>query len=286
MGAHRLVFGAVGFASLIGIAVACGDGGSAGGVEAPDGAPPTTGSTCPCAVGGITISCGGAQCVQGKGYRCAVDGPHEDDALCDAGASTTGGCTPSRSCASELARCGSVDDGCGSSLACGTCPAGQGCTAALGGGAGSDAWRCFTKAANVVVFGAVEGGTFTIDVDEDIPELAVAVVSRAPATVAITGPFAANVVVAYAVGSAASSFSGVASWLAAAAPGSDADGGASPIACEEPADGGVDAGAPCSTPADVSVFFAERLGGTVVFNRCQGAPFDGTLKVSDHGACP
>src|SRR5207247_9053579 len=55
------------------------------------------------------------------------------------------GCTPSVKCADKGAECGSIDDGCGGALACGTCTADQSCTANkcvangadLGGGGGT-----------------------------------------------------------------------------------------------------------------------------------------------------
>lgn len=271
----RAAFAVLGFATALVIGIACSDNTTTGdGVEEPDGAPPTTGSSCPCTIGEFTISCGGAQCIAGKGYRCADDGAHEDDSLCDAGGTSgTNGCMPTRSCTSVPAQCGTVDDGCGSSLDCSTCPATQLCTQALVvDGGGADSWKCFAKPANVAVFGAAQGGTFTLAVDENLPNLAIAIASPAPVHVTITGAFAANVALVYVAGNTSSTVSGAASFVTAS------------TLCEEPTDAGVDAGV-CSPSTDVSTFFATKLGGTVVFNRCQADAFSGTLNVSDHGSC-
>ena len=64
-----------------------------------------------------------------NGCRLGCDVPcPQPGATCDGeGRCTTGGCVPSVTCESAGAMCGTVDDGCGNDLACGTCSGGLTC---------------------------------------------------------------------------------------------------------------------------------------------------------------
>lgn len=77
--------------------------------------------------GPLTIACGEAQCVNGNGWRCYPGGTV---AVAPDACGTTGPvntCTPT-TCAAVGATCGTISDGCGGTLSCGTCEQGQACS--------------------------------------------------------------------------------------------------------------------------------------------------------------
>ena len=98
------------------------------------------------------------------------------------------GCKPA-TCAGSPQKCGTLDDGCGGILNCATCAAPNHC----------GPLNLCGLADNLIIYSNYDGGTFTINVNEDLPNLAIGIVSYQPAVVTITGPYAGNVVaVAYA----------------------------------------------------------------------------------------
>ena len=269
----RLGSGLVGFATVIGVAVACSDQTSLDNDLTADGGPMTTSNgSCPCTVGNsslqFTISCGGAQCISlngaQAGYRCDSDGPHADDTVCASEGGSTTNCAP-KTCAVATSQCGTVEDGCGSTISC-PCPTAQ----------------------NIVVYGNLQGGTYGIAVDQNLPGLAICIVSSDNVNITLSGPYLSNVVAVYYAGNAEPSgvvVTGIDATkvFAARLPSATVDAGITNavITCEDPPD----AGFACNPAAQVNAFFGETLGGNVVFNRCQEAPFTGTLKVSDQGSC-
>ena len=82
---------------------------------------------CDCTIntqaGPVTVMCGQSQCVAGDGWRCiASDQLAPAPEACLAPTS----CTPA-TCEKTGATCGSIPDGCGGTLSCGTCEAGFQC---------------------------------------------------------------------------------------------------------------------------------------------------------------
>jgi len=244
----------------------------------PDASFPPLGiTTCPCEVSEpslvYVLGCHSDACIsvggQPKGYHCLRDGLHEDDGVCDGG--LTGTCVP-KTCATLGSTCGEARSGCerSAALECGSCGDTQFCNADLDR---SDfgPYRCFPIAQNLVIFGNQGGGLFTIDVDEDIPGLAIALTSAETMDVTITGTYAANVAFVWFTGDAEASINNVPNTFVtqSAYPG-----------CESPSPG-------CGAVADVvSAIEADTQTYNLVFNRCQDEAFTGTIKVSDHGSCP
>jgi hypothetical protein len=137
---------------------------------------------------------------------------------------------------------------------------------------------------SIAIFGDYSGGTFTVEVDQHVPGLAIGLVSYEPMTVTITGQYASDVVMVFHAGyQPGTTVSGVPSAQVAegtrmAAPGASA---MNLMLC----DAGSIAAPSCSTPDSVESFFSDQLGGTVLSHRCQHDAYTGTLLLSDGGSC-
>jgi hypothetical protein len=228
------------------------------------------GGTTPCprdACGMIPDGCGGmktcGECQAPK--TCGGGGvPH----VC--------GCIP-LTCAGTVQRCGTISDGCGGTLNCDACTAPNHC-GPLGTCGVAD---------NVVVYSNYSGGSFTINVDQDIPNLAIGIVSYDAPTVTIAGPFASNVVAvahAGAKGAPGNSITvdGPAKVTIETTPKAPPPGPAS-IFCgyggSPLGDGG------CNSREQVRTFFTNKFQAPVLFQKCQYAAYTGTLNVSAGGTC-
>lgn len=249
--------------AIVGIVAACSDPDDDGGTVSSVAPRAIPTSTCPCIVGDpsleYVIACDDARCVsvggQPKGYHCDESGAHEDDTVClDAGKPP---CVP-KSCSDLGSVCGDLFDGCESLPYCGTCPSDQLCTDELDDNTYTvpAAHRCLPIPQNTILYDSPAGGLFTIEVDQDIPGLAIGLTSLEAMDVTITGAFAANVDFVYYEGNAEAAINGVANQV-------------------------VTQGA---IESDASFEFAVRTGAYVLFERCQTAAFSGTVKVSDRGS--
>jgi hypothetical protein len=261
---------------------------------APGGLPGSVepGGSCPCTVGNsgihVTLGCGEAQCLTlngtETGYRCGAGGATIDPTVCTPGFDAGGGtpdafptCTP-KSCAEQGFTCGTVPDGCGGMVVCPACTGTEYC---------SEANQCLARAQNIAIYGDLQGGTFGIEVDKDIPDLAIGLVSNSIMNVTVSGAYAANVVAVYmAVNEGMGSVTGVSPSLVVwhRVPQATVDAGFSDqvIDCETPPS---QPSFPCNPPAQVDAFFAKTLGGALLFNDCQAAPFTGTMLISAGGSC-
>jgi hypothetical protein len=246
------------------------------------------GGSCPCTVGNsglrFTIPCGQSSCItlngQVQGYRCESDGAHDDPSACTNGAGGTSGAGGGGNCASNACNvpapaCGSVENACPVAEACATCSGGDLCNVQN---------ACIKPAVqSVAIFGDYAGGAFSINVDQDVPGLAIGLVSYQPMQVTLTGPYASNVVAVFHVGyDGGTTVSGVsaaeqAEGLSMSAP-SDA-GPPLPLVCDTGTTG-------CGPASAVEAFFTDHLGGSVLLHRCQYAAYTGTLNVSQGGSCP
>lgn len=291
--------------SFVVAVIACTSESGSSGSDGPSG-------SCPCTLGnsGIqtTIGCGQSTCMalngQVKGYRCTDRGAVEDMTVCtdpgggggnpggpgyDAGPcgycappQTCGGggvpnfcgCTPQACGADGGPECGEADDGCNGKAACPACGSGDKC---------SESSRCLKVPKNIIVYGDYEGGNFAINVDQDLPDLAIGLVSYRPMKVTIAGAYAGNVVAVYHAGyQKGSTVTGVPerlftdTYMPEATV--DAGFGNSKIVLEEPHGG--------NPPAQVNAFFIDRFGGgTVKFNECRRGHDNTTMLVSAGGTC-
>lgn len=245
--------------------------------------------SCPCTVGNsgihVTIGCGQSTCVTLNGtvtgYYCGANGAVEDPAACTPGQDSSTqqddsatSCEP-KTCG-ELSACGEADDACGGTISCPGCDSGTYCSAAN---------HCLQTATSFLVYGNYQGGTFTIDIDKHVPNLAIGLVSYQPMNVTVSGAYVGDVVAVYHAGYApGTTVTGVDPLLFADArlPPATVDAGFadSSILCE------ISASGPGCNPAwQVEAFFASTLGGTLLYNQCQYDAYSGTLSVSDGGQC-
>jgi hypothetical protein len=250
------------------------------------------------------IGCGGAQCVALNGavtgYRCGPNGATTDPAVCEPGfdAGSEGlpdvaqppPCVP-KSCAAQGLACGTIDDTCGGSIACPACGSSHYCSAAN---------QCLTSAQNVAVYGDVGGGTFGIDIDQNVPGLAIGLIANAAMNVTFSGPYVGNIVAVYFAtnnsgfgetggtlpAGQGGTFTGISPSLVTQVrlPAATVDAGLvnERLDCEMPSGQPADV---CNPPSQVEAFFTSTLGGKVLFNDCVMDDFTGTLMLSAGGSC-
>lgn len=267
-----------------------------------------SGGSCPCTVGNsglhFALGCGQSECLalngSATGYRCGPHGATIDPAVCepgfDAGSAESSdvaqppACVP-KSCSDQGVVCGTIDDTCGHSVVCPACAPSQYCSAAD---------QCLTTAQNVVIYGSLSGGTFGIDVDQDVPGLAIGLIANSPMNVTFSGPYVGDIVAVYFAtnnsgfgetgatlpAGQGGTFTGIAPSLVTQVrlPAAAVDAGIANdrLDCEAPS--GQPAGI-CNPPAQVEAFFTSALGGKLLFNNCQMGPFTGTLSLSAGGSC-
>jgi hypothetical protein len=244
------------------------------------------GGSCPCTVGnsGIhyTLSCGQSACITlngtETGYDCTQSGAVVDQTVCtnptpvDAGP----GCT-AQSC-SALGLCGAAMDNCGNAVSCPACSGALFCR--------TDS-HCATPAANVIVLGNYQGGTFTINVDKHLPDLGIGLVSYDPMVVTITGTYASDVVqLVHAGYDPGSTVTGAPSGVTLAdfhLPRATPDGGPADVIVDDI--GGV--GSTDAGESQIAQYFVTTMGGagTLDFHQCQYDAYAGTLAVSAGGTC-
>jgi hypothetical protein len=259
---------------------------SPGGSGSGSGGGSGGGGGCPCTVGnsGIhySLACGQSACITlngtATGYDCGPSGAVVNQTLCTNPAPVEAGPGCAAQSSSQLDLCGAATDNCGDPV---TCP---GCSGALFCRADS---HCATPAANVIVIGNYQGGTFTINVDQHLPGLGIGLVSYDPMTVTITGTYASDVVqvvhAGYDPGTTVTGLSGV-TLADFHLPKASPDGGPADVIVD-------DIGGPGTTDAgeaQVAQYFVTTMGGagTVVFHQCQYDAYSGTLAVSAGGSCP
>jgi hypothetical protein len=187
------------------------------------------------------------------------------------------GCTPS-TCSMLQKNCGQVSDGCGGTIDCGVCASPNHC----------GPLNLCGRADNVIIYSNYDGGTFTINVDNDIPNLAIGIVSYRNPVVTIAGAYAGNVVaVAWAGAGTASatSITGVVPAIVTAESMPRAPSpGPSAIICGYVGDPGYSTSG-CNTRDQIRSFFLNKFGGQLLFQNCQYAEYTGVLYTSAGGTC-
>lgn len=247
------------------------------------------GGSCPCTVGNagihFTIGCGQSECIdlngQAIGYRCGPSGATEDPSVCapggpDSGAPAfdAGPACSAKSC-SELALCGNAYDNCDAAVSCPGCDGGLLCS--LGN-------HCEAPASNLVVIGNYQGGTFTIDVDEHLPNLGIGLVSYDAMQVTITGTYANDVVqVVHAGYEPGTTVTGIpaSAFVDLRLPRASPDAGPADVIVDD-----IPGHAAGPTASEIVAFFQAALGGgTLAFHECQYNAYAGSMLVSQGGTC-
>lgn len=278
-----------------------------GGSSLGDGGLGGQGGSCPCEVGNdgirFTIGCGQSQCItlngQTSGVRCTEQGAVDDPSACtdppppppDVDAGPCGrACTPPETCGGGGVEnfCGCTPTSCEDLNACGStrndCNVQVDCPACSGGSFCSEGGKCLAPARHVMVVGNREGGSFAINVDRDLPGLAIALVSREPMHVTIAGAYASQVVgVVHAGYAPGSSVDGVPATLFSdlIMPSVDPDGGFGTTI----SDGSPSAANPSN--AEIAAYFLRYFGGEaqLLSHQCQREAYTSTLLVSAPGTC-
>ncbi|MBI5547293.1 MAG: hypothetical protein HY901_25710, partial [Deltaproteobacteria bacterium] len=244
---------------------------SGGGVPAVCGCTPTTCQASGAECGLVPDGCGGT-------LMCGLCGAPQSCG--GGGVPNVCGCTP-KSCTEQGKQCGTITDGCGAPLVCPSCADGATCGAESLCG----------PATNLAIFANYAGGTFTINVDEDLPGLVIGLVSYEAMTVTLTGPYLANVLAVHYAGTNSAPGSTTISGISAdkvtiavspVATLSDPLGDAR-IMCQY--QGGASYSGGCNTRAQVRHYFASTWGGQVALHRCQYGAYPGTLDLSAGGDC-
>lgn len=257
---------------VLGVAVAIGVVAACDGTEIPnpdsvipDASFEAFGQTnCPCEVSETNLvhvlACDSDQCLlldgQPRGFHCNATGPVEDPSLCADGG--VGRCIP-KTCDEIGAVCGAVADRCGHTLQCGMCADDQFCTGQIDLTPHATPYQCFPEVQNVIAFESPNGGIFTIDIDEDIPDIGLVLSSQQSMNVTISGQFAANVLWAVYIGEAQAQITGV----------------PQTFELQE------------VLPGDATSYVQLVAGGPLAYERCQNFPFSGTYELSEGGTqCP
>ncbi len=132
------------------------------------------------------------------------------------------------------------------------------------------------------IYGNYRGGALTLNIDQDIPGLAIGLVSYNAMSVSITGEFAANVVAVFHAGyDPGTTVSGVPAsrfFEALRMTPTVADSGPPILICESGT-------AACNPARQVESFFSDLLGGTLLHHACQYDEFAGPRKLTDGGTC-
>jgi hypothetical protein len=144
------------------------------------------------------------------------------------------------------------------------------------------------KADNVIIYSNYDGGTFAINVDKDIPNLAIGIVSYNSPVVTIMGAYAGNVVAVAWAGygtASATSITGVAPAIVTAETAPPAPSpGLSVIGCGY--SGGADYSENgCNTRDQIRTFFLNKFGGQLLFQKCQYPEYKDVLNTSAGGTC-
>jgi len=196
------------------------------------------------------------------------------------GGGTSGvcGCTP-KTCLQLGKNCGAAPDGCGGFTAdCGPC------TPPLFCGVGN---TC-SRVDNLALYTNRYGGTYTIDVNSNIPNLGIGIVSYEAATVAITGTYKDNVVAVLTAGTnLARTVTGVPAAIVThedypSATYPDPQGSSQITAGTS---GGADYADGYATKRQIQEYFFTKLGGSVVAHSCQYSAYSGTLLLSAGDTC-
>jgi hypothetical protein len=153
---------------------------------------------------------------------------------------------------------------------------------------------------NLIIYSNYNGGTLTINVDENIPDLKIGLESYCYEHVIITGTYAGNVTGIWWAGynsannncatplpdsiTISGAVNAIVDTLTPMAPVTyfDTNGYTAMIMCYQCV---VDPGSLNNTPAQVVDFFTTHLGGTFRYHQTQYACWSGTFNVSDGGNC-
>lgn len=154
---------------------------------------------------------------------------------------------------------------------------------------------------NVALFSNYDGGALTINVDQDIPDLRIGIVSYEFAVINVTGPYASNITeILWAGFNGMNDHCGTGSVTHATvitgAPAGTAQllvyppatlanpHGWPNILCAYSCDIGTDQGG-CNTVDQIAHFFLSQWGGSLYFHRTQYGCWNGTWNLSDGGNC-
>jgi len=154
---------------------------------------------------------------------------------------------------------------------------------------------------NVAIFSNYDGGALTINVDQDIPDLHIGIVSYEFAVIGITGPFASNVVAVQwagyngnndhcgtgaitqttVIGGVTSGISDVVVMPPSTLPNTN---GYPIIICSYSCDITTQQGG-CNTVDQVAHYFLDQWNGTLLFHLTQYGCWGGVYDISDGGNC-
>jgi hypothetical protein len=154
---------------------------------------------------------------------------------------------------------------------------------------------------NVAIFSNYDGGGLTINVDQDIPDLHIGIVSYEFAVIGITGPFASNVVAVQWAGyngnndhcgtgaiTQSTVIGGVTSGISdivVIPPASLANANGNPnIICSYSCDIDTEQGG-CNTVDQVAHHFLDQWNGILLFHLTQYGCWGGVYDISDGGNC-
>ncbi len=154
---------------------------------------------------------------------------------------------------------------------------------------------------NVAIFSNYDGGGLTINVDQDIPDLHIGIVSYEFAVIGINGPFASNVVAVQWAGyngnndhcgtgaiTQSTVIGGVTSGISdivVIPPASLANTNGNPnIICSYSCDINTQQGG-CNTVDQVAHYFLDQWNGTLLFHLTQYGCWGGVYAISDGGNC-
>ena len=154
---------------------------------------------------------------------------------------------------------------------------------------------------NVAIFSNYDGGALTINVDQDIPDLHIGIVSYEFAVISITGPFASNVVAVQWAGfngnndhcgtgaiTQSTVIGGVTSGISDVVvypPATLANLNGNPnIICSYSCDISTQQGG-CNTVDQVAHYFLDQWNGTLLFHLTQYGCWGGVFDITDGGNC-
>ncbi len=147
------------------------------------------------------------------------------------------------------------------------------------------------EAGNLIIYSNYDGGTFTINIDQNIPDIRIGLCSYEDFHVTITGPYAANVTEVRYAGynnDGTTSVTGVAGGIVTIlnyppATLYDPDGNANMVCAYECDTAYVPGG--CNTVDQATDYFITEVGGAIRYSYLQYGLLSGTFNMSDGGNC-
>jgi hypothetical protein len=143
---------------------------------------------------------------------------------------------------------------------------------------------------NLLVYANYDGGPITINVDQNLPNIGIGILSDNASTVTISGPYAGNVVAVYVVGGSGASSTVTGAGAApvtklSSPPVTLSVPGAPTVMYYEDKGGALlDPYGSCNTREQVRDYFVQKMGGSIKLHACQYNSY-GSVNVSAGGTC-